>query len=40
MTKRQIYQTFDNVIKTEAYVKGGNFNYKKTPNKAQQYRVF
>lgn len=40
MTKRQIYQTFDNVINSVAYNRDGNYNYQKTPNQAQQYRVF
>ena len=39
MTKNQIYQTFDNVINSVAYNRDGNFNYHKTPDKAQQFRV-
>ena len=37
MTKTEIYQTFDNVIYSVAYNRDGNFNYPKTPNKAQQF---
>ena len=40
MTKRQINQTFDNVINSVAYNRDGNYNYQRTPNQAQQYRVF
>ena len=40
MTKRQIYQTYDNVIKSVAYNRDGNYNYKQTPYSAQLYRVF
>jgi len=37
MTKKQINNTFDNVISSVAYNRDGNFNYHKTPNKAQQF---
>ena len=40
LTKRQIYKTFNNVINSVAYNRDGNYNYKKTPNRAKQYRVF
>jgi hypothetical protein len=39
MTKNQIYQTFDNVINSKSYRRDGNYNYEKTPQKAQQYRI-
>ena len=39
MTKNQIYQTFDNVINSISYKRDGNYNYKTTPQKAQQYRI-
>lgn len=38
-SKSQIYQTFDNVIKTKSYQDDGNFNYKITPSKANKYRI-
>ena len=42
MTKREFYETFSNVVKAIAYREIGNYNYQKTPSKAQQYivRVF
>jgi len=40
MTKRQIKQTFDNVINSVAYNRDGNYNYKTAPQKAMQYKVF
>jgi len=41
MTKKEFYETFDNVVATKSY-KDGNYNYQKTPSKAQQFiiRVF
>lgn len=38
MTKRQFYDTFSNVVATYSYRKAGNYNYKKTPEKAMRYR--
>ena len=37
MTKREFYETFNNVIKTSSYKKLGNYNYGKTPQKAFKY---
>ena len=37
MTKREFYETFNNVIKTSSYKKLGNYNYVKTPEKAFKY---
>jgi len=39
MTKKQIYNTFNNVINSETYNTGPDYNYKKTPKKAQQFSV-
>ncbi len=39
MTKMQIYQTFDNVINSVAYIRDGNYNYQTTPQRAQRFRV-
>jgi hypothetical protein len=38
LTKNQIYQTFNNVIESEAYQVKGNYNYTKTPKTAEQFR--
>ena len=38
LTKTQIYQTFDNVITSDAYQNFGNYNYPKTPKTADQFR--
>ena len=38
LTKNQIYQTFNNVIESEAYQVRGNYNYPKTPKTAEQFR--
>jgi hypothetical protein len=39
MTKREFYQTFDNVVNSKSYREIGNYNYIKTPNKALQYLI-
>lgn len=39
MTKRQIYQNFNNVIVSVAYIRDGNYNCKTNPPQAQQFRV-
>ncbi len=38
LTKKQIFETFENVIKSKAY-KDGGFNYPKTPQKAEKFRI-
>ena len=38
LTKNQIYQTFNNVIESEAYQVKRNYNYPKTPKTAEQFR--
>ncbi len=42
MTKKEFYETFDNVVKSESYQVLGNYNYKQTPAKANKFvkRVF
>ena len=37
MTKREFYETFNNVIKTSSYKKLGSYNYPTTPNQALKY---
>ena len=37
MTKRDFYRVFDNVAKSESYRVIGNYNYKQTPHKAQEF---
>ena len=37
MTKKEFYETFDNVVNSESYNEIGNYNYPKTPNKALKY---
>jgi len=39
MTKGDFYNTFNKVVKTKSYLKTGNYNYPKTPNKALKYIV-
>lgn len=39
MTKRQVYDTFSNVVKTLSYRRRRVYHYRKTPDKALQYRV-
>ena len=39
MTKREFYQTFDNVVSTNSYKEIGNYNYGKTPKKALKYLI-
>ena len=39
MTKREFYETFDNVVKTESYREIGNYNYGKTPSKALKHLI-
>ena len=39
MTKREFYQTFDNVVSSKSYREIGNYNYKKTPNKTLKYLI-
>ncbi len=39
MTKREFYQTFDNVVSTKSYKEIGNYNYGKTPKKALKYLI-
>ena len=39
MTKREFYETFDNVVKTESYTEIGNYNYGKTPSKALKHLI-
>ena len=38
LTKKQIFENFENVIKSKAY-KDGGYNYQTTPQKAQRYRI-
>lgn len=37
MTKREFYQTFDNVVSSKSYKEIGSYNYLKTPKKALKY---
>ena len=37
MTKKEFYETFNNVINSKSYKEFGNFNYPKTPSKALKY---
>ena len=39
MKKNEIYKTFNNVITSNAYQEGENYNYKTTPKKADLYKV-
>lgn len=39
LTLDDIYKTFPNVIKSDAYLIGGNYNYKQNPMKVNQFRV-
>ena len=39
MTKKEFYETFDNVVKSDSYKEIGNYNYLKTPEKAFIYIV-
>ena len=39
MTKREFYQTFDNVVSSKSYKEIGNYNYRKTPKKALKYLI-
>ena len=37
MTKKEFYETFDNVVNSRSYNEIGIYNYPKTPNKALKY---
>lgn len=37
MTKKEFYETFNNVVDSKSYKKFGNYNYLKTPSKALKY---
>jgi len=39
MTKKEFYATFNNVINSKSYIELGNYNYKKTPDKALKYII-
>ncbi len=39
MTKREFYQTFNNVVSSKSYREIGNYNYGKTPSKALKYLI-
>jgi hypothetical protein len=39
MTKREFYDVFSNVVKTESYKINGIYHYYKTPSKAFQFIV-
>lgn len=37
MTKKEFYETFDNVVNSKSYKENGNYNYPITPNSALKY---
>jgi hypothetical protein len=39
MTKKDFYTVFSNVVSSKSYTEIGNYNYKKTPQKALQFMV-
>ena len=39
MTKKEFYETFDNVVNSKSYKEIGNYNYGKTPKKAIKYII-
>ena len=39
MKKKEFHDTFSNVINTKSYREFGNYNYKKTPDKALKYII-
>ena len=39
MTKKGFYRVFSNVVSSKSYTEIGNYNYKKTPQKALQFMV-
>jgi len=39
MTKREFYETFPNVVKSNSYMQGRIYNYMKVPGKALKFRV-
>ena len=39
ITKKDFYDVFDNVVESKSYKEYGNYNYQKTPSKADQFLV-
>jgi hypothetical protein len=39
ITKRDFYRIFSNVTESKSYQVIGNYNYKKTPSKALQFKL-
>ena len=39
MTKREFYETFQNVVKSKSYQLNKIYHYPKTPQKATQFKV-